>query len=190
MLTRFTSLIDPRHVNPQLAPVFTRIEHRISNSTKNQPDHVCLCNVVLTSAPCDIGLSSWTAPCHSFFLFFRFAIFTLDIGGIEGGRGSMIMVVASAVANDKMRYLVYLRGCLTCLWLDENQAKQLVSSSTLTKFSLGDEVFGRGLRARNKKVAALMHSCASLSPLPRINRGLIFDPWTDVFGVIQTNTSE
>lgn len=60
---------------------------------------------------------------------------------------------------------------LPVLPADEYQAKQLVSSSALTKFPLGGEVFGKELRARDKKkVAPLMYSrvLLSLSPLPEL----------------------
>jgi len=49
---------------------------------------------------------------------------------------------------------------------DEYQAKQLVSSSTLTKFLLGGEVFGKELGATDKKVACSDASaCAILEPI-------------------------
>lgn len=67
------------------------------------------------------------------------------------------MVVVSAVAQ-RQDAVSTCAAASPVPSLDENQAKQLVSSSTLTKFSLGGEVFGRELRARDKKVAALMHS--------------------------------
>lgn len=57
VLIRFTSLIDPRYVNPRLAPgvypFVSNVAFPIRYPTESQPDHVCLCNVVLTSAPHD-----------------------------------------------------------------------------------------------------------------------------------------
>jgi len=119
------------------------------------------------------GPSSFSPPLPTFRYFQRDANGTRGAQRDEGW--STIMVEASAVAQRRDAV-----SCAAVPPLDENQAEQLVSSSTITKFSLGGEVFGRELRARDKKVAALMHSCAPLSlpAVPRIDRGLIFDPRT------------
>lgn len=68
---------------------------------------------------------------------------------------SMIMVGGFS-HSDKTRYPL-VGWPLPVLPPDEYQAKQLVSSSALTKFLLSGEVFGKELRAKDKKVAALMH---------------------------------
>lgn len=63
---------------------------------------------------------------------------------------------------------------LPVLPADEYQAKQLVPSSALTKFLLGGEVFGKELRARDKKkVAPLIHSRPSIPFALLVNRSRI-----------------
>lgn len=73
----------------------------------------------------------------------------------------MVAALAAATGRDIYRVSACTAALpiLPVLPADEYQAKQLVPSSALTKFPLGGEVFGKELRARDKKkVAPLMHS--------------------------------
>lgn len=91
----------------------------------------------------------------------------------DNGRG------LSRCSRQDTGYLLVRRPLpvLPVLSADEYQAKQLAPSSALTKFPLGGEVFGKELRARDKKkVAPLMHSRPPVPfPSSRIDRGLIFN---------------
>lgn len=82
------------------------------------------------------------------------------IGRRVGESRTTIMAVASAVAMTRDAVPLTRRSYIGVPPSDEYQAKQLVSSSSaLTKFSLGGEVFGKELRARDKNVGrARMHS--------------------------------
>ena len=76
VLTRFTSPIDPRYVNPRActACVYSSISLHFKFDPDREPDHVCLCNVVPTSAI--LRFNSWTVLRHPCLFFLRFATFS------------------------------------------------------------------------------------------------------------------
>lgn len=141
VLTRFTSPIDPRYVNPRActACVYSSISLHFKFDPDREPDHVCLCNVVPTSAI--LRFNSWTVLRHPCLFFLRFATFSQrNVSGTRRvlknqGGWSTIMVVVLPVAQ-RQGVISTCTAAPPVLPLDENQAKQLVLSSTLTKFSL------------------------------------------------------
>lgn len=110
VLARFTSLIDPRYVNPtartaRVYPSVSNVAFRIRSPTTNRPEHVCLCKVgANVSTPRSDFRELDPAPRHSRRLSLRFATFSqrdVSVTRRDEDR-SAIMVVH----NDKMRCLL------------------------------------------------------------------------------------
>lgn len=142
VLTRFTSPIDPRYVKHSgLCSVFThpyRTSHfQFGIRQGTNP----ITYVYATSAHRDRTFEpdrplSSLSPFVSLLLEKR-GWHTMD------ATGARVMVVVSAVAQDAVSTCAAASPVPP---LDENQAKQLVSSSTLTKFSFGRRSIRKGIK--------------------------------------------